>query len=310
MVEIALIVLGSCVAAAVGVLSIDKSNPKWPTLALLICAGAVLAATSGIWAARDAGRLESSLESIRTPLHDVYVSYGIDLPINDVNLSAFRRRLLVDAVDFESSKHPSGFYSPPHFPYSRAFLDGFSSSRLGLDVLLSMDLEIEFYQPPFPSAPFYSTGVPARRDPVPDYRLWTDVAASSRDDSAESSSYAKSAYQVVFTGAPKDIATHPSSVWVAAFMVPTVRNFRTERIDSINDLSGSMMFVHLASRIQTFEQPLNAVLVRTKLLFLQIVVDGVQYNIPVHKMKSGVSPLTKWYELDIPGQGLRALNQS
>lgn len=242
----------------------------------------------------------AQLSRLRAPLSNIYVLYALDLPFQDKRLYSLRSDLQTIAQSYAKVFKGERYSSPP-IPVED-LLGGLAYNDPTNGFLRSLDLEIEMYRPPFPPQPYFTNRngnggfSPAKRDP--DFWIETDwldslphtlpVTTFSTTTMPPSSSF--------FVSFIAQGSTISQVTTGSAFLKPLTG--RSGRLDSLADLAGSVILIHLQPGINAGMDP--DLLSHVRLLSLTLSIDNATYTVRIQRLRTGVSPLFRWYELRIP----------
>ena len=251
------------------------------------------------WASVRAGRLQTAaaqslhgIQELTTRFGDVEAVYEVDIPLADPRLQSLKASIVALLPSRASQPVTYAGVVPlvdllsrlPVNDSSRAFLDG-------------LDLEVEMYRPPFPTQPYYGD---SSRSHFPagqsvDFDLQTTAMRSLPSILRNSSG--RVPYGVQWT-ARWDGSWHLLSAFLSGFEVPMTRGGRTGRLDSIADLPGSFILIHL---IPDFFFPIlpNSVPL-AQVTGVALNIDGAHRRFSLDKAHKGAAPLFNYYEISVP----------
>jgi len=245
----------------------------------------------------------AQLGRLRTPLINISIAYNVEIPFRDNRLHSLRERLESIARAYgERIKNDESYWAGP-VPLE-TLLGGLDQDDPTNTLLRSLDLQIEMYRPPFPTQPYFTNAKgngghsPARQVPGPDFWIATEWV-SSLSQVLPVANFSTNTMPHLTPFSVSFIAKNNSVLRVIAgcsFLKTT--SGRSGRLDSLADLAGSVVLIHLQPDIRLGSN--FNLLANVRLQSLSLSIDNAMYTVQMHKLRTGVSPLFRWYELRIP----------
>jgi hypothetical protein len=248
------------------------------------------------------------IEEVTTRFTNIEVVYEVTIPISDPRLSS----LAADIVATIKG-HPARPATYVGVISVADILPKLPKNDAGRTFLEGLDVEIEMYRPPFPAFPYYGdskrTSFPAGK---PDFDLRTEEMRSLA--ASPSISNAQVSYGIQWT-ATWNGSWNLLSAFASGFLVPMVLQPRTGRLDSLADLPGSLILIHLIPEIfqagpsslppglTTVAVAINSDLSQGPLgeiTGVALNIDGEYRRFAIGKARKGVAPLFKYDAIVVP----------
>jgi hypothetical protein len=249
--------------------------------------------------------LNNNIARLQSPIINTDVTYEVAIPIGDPRLTTLRNVIINSSRKLEykynHGRPPMGVL--PRFPLTE-ILARLPPMDAGIYFLRSMDIEVDLYRPPFPASPEASE---SSVNGSPDLVLGTEYVSPLPETLGKEIQLpgtlgalpAHTPYVVYLCGCnPQDYFTRPAP-FVSAYDVPIKRAYHSRRLDSLLDLAGSLMVIHIRPDLTNAARD-PSVTQKAMLKRFTLSIDGVNYHVDLKKALVGAAPLFTYYELMIP----------
>jgi hypothetical protein len=254
-------------------------------------------------------KLQQHIDRLGSPIVNTEVTYEVSIPLSDRRLEALKTGLMRSARQMEfryNHLSPPEWVSPrmpltdilrelPPWPTPYFFDASFTFLR-------SMDVEVDFFRPP-------ADGAQTSNADYPDLQLSTEYLSPLPLTVAKSvqlphplgriAPIESSPYDIVLCECKQsEVFTNPAP-FVSAYDVPIKRSLRSGKLDSLLELAGSTMEIHLRPDYETLAaQP--DILKGARLKLFTLTVDGINYHTDLTKAVVVPTPLFNIYAIRIP----------